>query len=97
MPTLSKHLQEFYNIFVLIHCLCGFKEMKNGFDKNVALKQARRNLAEYIINVPKTCLPNKHYSGIYHLRSSRISEHYNDDMGFDLETDLPPEKSSDIF
>lgn len=72
-------------------------EMENGFDKNVALKQARRNLAEHIINIPKKCLPNEHDSGIYHLRNDRVSDYYSNKTGFNLDSELPPEQSSTMF
>ncbi len=72
-------------------------EMENGFDKNVALKQGRRNLSEYIINIPKKCLPNEHNKGIYHLRNDRVSDYYNIDTGFKIDSRLPPEQSSLMF
>lgn len=71
-------------------------EMENGFDKNVALKQARRNLAEYIINIPQKCLPNEYDSGIYYLRHDRVADYYNKTTGFDINVQLPPEQSSEF-
>ncbi|MEK0350387.1 MAG: CRISPR-associated helicase Cas3', partial [Nitrosopumilus sp.] len=69
-------------------------EMENGFDKNVALKQARRNLGEYVINIPKKCLPNEQNNGIYHLRKNCVLEYYNEVTGFNIDSELPPEQSS---
>ncbi|MBL7110113.1 MAG: hypothetical protein ISS11_07740 [Candidatus Marinimicrobia bacterium] len=73
------------------------QEMENGFDKNVALKQARKNLSEYIINIPKKCLPDESNIGIYHLRSDHVPEHYDEVKGFNIDKELPPEQSSAIF
>jgi len=72
-------------------------EMENGFEKNVLLKQSRKNLAEYIINIPKKCLPIEHNTGIYHLRFDRIADYYNTETGFDISKVLPIEKSCEIF
>jgi len=68
-------------------------EMENGFDKNALLKQARKSLAEYIINIPKKCLPLEHETGIYHLRIDRVCEYYDTETGFDINSVLPSEKS----
>jgi len=68
-------------------------EMKNGFEKNALLKQSRKYLAEYIINIPKKCLPLEHDTGIYHLRIDRVPDYYNNETGFDVNSALPPEKS----
>ncbi|MCF7794325.1 MAG: CRISPR-associated helicase Cas3' [Candidatus Cloacimonetes bacterium] len=69
------------------------QEMDSGFDKMIALKKARRKLAEFIINIPKKCLPSDHDSGIYHLRKDRVSEYYGKEIGFKIDKVLPPEKS----
>ncbi|MFQ6610717.1 MAG: hypothetical protein ACE5D7_07955, partial [Fidelibacterota bacterium] len=71
--------------------------MENGFEKNVTLKQARRALAEYIVNIPQKILPNEHDTGIYRLRHNLVQEYYDQTTGFELSTQLPPEKSSAIF
>jgi len=73
------------------------QEMVNGFEKNVALKQIQRRLSDYIINIPKKCLPTDHDNGIYHLRNERVSEYYDDETGFNPSKQLPPEESSLIF
>lgn len=72
-------------------------EMENSFTKNAELKQIRSHLAEYIINIPKKCLPMEHDKGIYYLRHDRVLEYYDTITGFDLNGRLPPEKSSEIF
>lgn len=72
-------------------------EMENGFEKNVALKQVRRQLSEYIINIPQRCLPDDHNSGIYYLRKDRIEDHYDFKTGFNHDSQLPPEQSSIIL
>lgn len=73
------------------------QEMENGFEKNVALKQTRRNLSEYIINIPNKCLPIEYDTGIYQLRHDSVSEYYDEETGFKLDSELPPEQSSAIF
>ena len=70
--------------------------MGNGYDKNIALKQARRKLSEFIINIPNKCLPSEHDTGIYYLRNDRVSQFYDDIIGFDIDEDLPPEQSSEF-
>ncbi|HHE37659.1 MAG TPA: CRISPR-associated helicase Cas3' [Candidatus Cloacimonetes bacterium] len=73
------------------------QEMENGFTKLAALKQARRKLSEFIINIPQKCLPPDHDSGIYHLRNERVSEFYDEETGFKIDKVLPPEKSVEII
>jgi len=72
-------------------------EMESGFEKNSMLKQARRNLAEYIINIPQKCLPDGVNAGIYHLKKNRLKEYYDPTTGFDFNKKLPVQESSDFF
>ncbi len=72
-------------------------EMENGFEKNVLLKQSRRNLAEYIINIPKKCLPNGNDTGIYCLRLNLVNKYYNKTTGFKLNKILPNITENIIF
>jgi hypothetical protein len=64
-------------------------EMKNGFKKNSDLKQARKNLTEYIFNIPNKCLPIGNNDGIYHLCKNQIKEFYDPITGFKLDKQLP--------
>ncbi|OQY02102.1 MAG: hypothetical protein B6I26_01885 [Desulfobacteraceae bacterium 4572_130] len=71
-------------------------EMENGFNKNALLKQVRRKLFEYIINIPKKCLPAEHDTNIYYLRNNRVAEFYDNITGFNIDSQLPLEKSVDF-
>ncbi len=71
--------------------------MENGFEKNSALKQARRNLAEYIINVPKKCLPIGYNDGIYHLSKNDVKEFYDPITGFNLDKQLPQKTETGFY
>lgn len=72
-------------------------EWKNSFEKNAAINDIRQKLSEYIINVPKKCLPNEHDTGIYHLRHNRVQDYYDKATGFKIDIELPLEISSIIF
>ncbi len=72
-------------------------DMENGFEKNSALKQARRNLAEYIINVPKKCLPIGYNDGIYHLSKNDVKEFYDPITGFNLDKQLPQKTETGFY
>lgn len=88
---IDKQAEQFWNEYQNV------LEMENGFEKNAILKQARRNLAEFIINIPKKCLPSEHDTGFYHLRTDRVSKYYNEKIGFDIDSVLPPEISVIMF
>ena len=72
-------------------------DMEGGFEKNSALKQARRNLAEYIINVPKKCLPDGYDDGIYYLCKDQIKEFYDPITGFKLDKQLPQKTETGFY
>ncbi len=71
--------------------------MENGFDKNVALKQAKRKLSEYIINIPRRCLPERDDNWIYRLKKDLVKSYYDPIIGFDIDSQLPPQESSEFF
>jgi len=72
-------------------------EWESSFEKNVELKKIRRGLANYIINVPKCCLPNGHDGALYRLKRQWLKDHYDQTTGFNTDKQLPPEQSSVIF
>jgi CRISPR-associated endonuclease/helicase Cas3 len=72
-------------------------EWDGSFGKNVELKKIKRQLANYIINVPKRCLPDDHDEAIYRLKSNLVENYYDAVTGFRVEKQLPPEKSSVFF
>ena len=72
-------------------------EWESSFEKNVELKKIRKGLANYIINVPKRCLPNGHDGALYRLKRQWLKDHYDKTSGFNTDKQLPPEQSSVIF
>lgn len=70
---------------------------ENNFENKARLKEARRNLAEYIINVPKKCLIRGSEYGIYRLKRSHVSQFYDPITGFDPDCELPEENSTLSF
>ena len=63
-------------------------EMEGGFEKNALLKQARRNLAGYIINIPQKNLPAGWNEGIYRIPQDETPQYYDPQTGFKLDTEL---------
>ena len=72
-------------------------EMDSSFEKNVRLKKIKRQMANYIINIPKRCLPDDHNQAIYRLKTNLVENYYDTVTGFMVEKQLPPEKSSVFF
>lgn len=72
-------------------------EWESSFEKNVELKKIKRQLANYIINIPKKCLPDGHEEAIYCLKQNLVTDYYNSVTGFNTDKRLPPEKSSMFF
>jgi len=70
---------------------------EKSFENNVLLKAARRDLAGYIINVPKKCLKRDSEYGIYHLKRSQVDQFYNSITGFDPDCELPEINSTIYF
>jgi CRISPR-associated endonuclease/helicase Cas3 len=68
-------------------------DIENGYEKIAALKQAKRDVSEYIINIPKKCFSTEHDSGIYHLINDRVHEYYDEETGFKIDKVLPSENS----
>jgi len=70
---------------------------ERNFENVALLKATRRNLAEYIVNVPKNCLLRDSEYGIYHLKRSQVDQFYNLMTGFDPDCELPEENSTINF
>jgi CRISPR-associated endonuclease/helicase Cas3 len=70
---------------------------EKNFENNAYLKKARRNLAGYIINVPKKCLSSDSEYGIYHLKRSHVCQFYDPITGFNPDCEIPEENSTLSF
>jgi len=70
--------------------------MENGFEKSTALQQIRRKLAEYMINVPRKCVPPEDATGIYRIPRNDVQKYYDPQTGFDPNAQLP-EKTETII
>ncbi len=70
---------------------------EKNFENNANLKEARRNLAGYIINVPKKCLSKDSEYGIYRLKKSHVHHFYDPSTGFNPDSVLPEENSTLCF
>jgi len=68
-----------------------------NFENKAKLKEARQNLTEYIINVPKKCLTGNSEYGIYHLKRSQVYQFYDQITGFNPDCELPEENSTLSF
>jgi len=70
---------------------------ENNIKKRSLLKESYRNLADYIINIPKKCLNRLPEYGIYRLKRSMVNEYYDSITGFNPESLLPEENSTLFF
>ncbi len=68
-----------------------------NFENVAYLKEARRNLSGYIINVPQKCLSRDSEYGIYHLKRSLIKQFYDPIIGFNPDCELPDENTTLSF
>ncbi len=68
--------------------------LEDNFEKRAVLKQARRFLADYIINIPQKCLQDEPEYGIYHLKQSEVGKYYDKTVGFDPNCNLPKESTT---
>lgn len=73
------------------------QEISDFYKRKLEFLKFRKEFYEYVISIPKKCLPFGHESAIYHLRKDRVNEYYDEETGFRIDKVLPPEKSVEIL
>ncbi len=65
------------------------RSIENPFDRKNQFMLIKKQLYEYVISVPKKCLPDGYNDGIYYLCKDQIKEFYDPITGFKLDKQLP--------
>lgn len=73
------------------------QEINESYMRKLEFLKFRKEFYEYVISIPKKCLPPDHNSGIYYLRNNRVKEYYDEETGYKIDKVLPPMKSVTIF